>query len=379
MFNILVSLFNKAMGPSFLSDDKAIPGCSKSWIPTERDVAALVVYTLSGLCGGSVISKGFVLNCPAARASTHIGYGNGSSKDASAMVTPPRPPSTFASSGTAQSNGDMGSVCYRLLSGALSSRNPTSYRMFCVSLLESFMRGVDGKISSAASRMVVSSSVIKALRDSLSASSPSSSESLPDVVFAALIDALASALLPPGNLLNRSTHPDQFVGASPSSVTNKFASPINGTRQHFSSKKATSCTAALEPVVSIPELVAWVADRYFYESEQVMCSLLRPMARLGDENSYSNVASSRKLHANVLSNKVLLVIWNCISASESVQVRSFAVLAMWTILQSSESARAILRDLRTSHDISLIDTISQTKVSGEPSLRALDVLCEMWR
>ncbi|CAE7339700.1 unnamed protein product [Symbiodinium microadriaticum] len=332
------------------------------WAPSEKDIAAAVVYAVSGLCCNGTLPKVCFLSCSAARASTHLELTGGA--ESSSVITP---------AAASNSSGDLGSLCYRLLTMALFRGNKTPFRVFSVQFLESFMRGVDHGASGAASRIVLSTSIVKALRDSLNCSS-ASLDCLPPEVFAALLDALASALLPPICQLHQK---QREIDVSPCSITDRFRSPTTNGSASLSSKSASGASS-LEPVITIPELTAWICDRYLRESSTVMCALLRLLARFGDEESYAHVPAARKLHANVLSTKVILVVWRCITESSDIDVRSLAILSMWTILHASESARAVLKRARTSGELVDMD-LMKVQVTGELCSRAREVLCQLWR
>jgi hypothetical protein len=367
VYNTLVLLLNLSFGSGHSSqllgsDDQASCG-HKLWVPSERDISAAVAYALAGLSFRSSVSKLSLLNCSAGRASTYIALGSNSAEESNAvLVTPPRH-SLGQQTSSSILSPEFGSLCYRLLSAALYRGHKTPYRVLCVNLLESFLRGIETKTSSAASRIVVSTSIIKALRDSLTCPN-SSPDCLPPSVFAALLDALASALLPSQSHLNH-------ISVSPSGVADQWRSSA------AASAKSVSCTSSLDPVLSVPELAAWVSERYFDDSPMVMSALLRLIGRLGNEKSYAHIAAARKLHANVLSSKVILVVLSCLSANESIDVRSLAALTMWTLLHGSESSRAILKDVQSSIGMPHFDC-SSVEVYGELSLKALEVLHDHW-
>ena len=382
VFNVLISLLHHSFGVA----STALSGHStegNGWTPTDKDVAAAVVYAVSGLCSYDSKTKSHFLNCSAARASTHLELldrmqiGNVATSPRAAGMSPSSSPST---------GSDTGSLFYKLLGAGLCKTHKKPHSVFSVHLLESFLRGTDSGAGGAASRVVLTALIIQALRDSLNCPN-TSPDCLPAEVFAALLDALASALLPPlvhhyGDVNpphSTSQQQQHEIDISPISIANQFSTPAVGKAKLASKSpsKLASSALGLEPVLTIPELTAWVCERYLNVSSTVMCALLRLLARLGDEESYAHVPAARKLHANVLSSEVIVVVWRCIAECVDIEVRSLAVLSMWTILHASESARAVCKQLKASEELEVVDILN-VKVVGDVSCRARDVLHELW-
>jgi len=291
------------------------------WVPNVTQLWAAAVCAISTMCS-SHAGKGYLLVCPSSRASTHI----------STISRPSASPNT---SSTEEEEGGT-SLFYRLLSTATLRSNTLSYRLLSVYMLGALLQTNEGRSSTA--RLVLGNSILKAVRESLS-STNASPDRLPPPVLAGLLDALCACLLP----VDR---------PAASTVASPISPPLCSSRRL---PGAESDISRLDPVMSIPELVEWVASRYVSGSPGVVCSLLRLIGRLGAEGKNSS-PSSRKLYANVACEGVISTVVKC-AENNDTDVQALVLTALWTILHSSEHSRAILKRLTGDGAINKFDIL----------------------
>jgi hypothetical protein len=229
----------------------------------------------------------------------------------------------------------------RLLHTSLQPKETFATRLLALRLLEAFTRG--NLHGTATLRTIIHRNIVAVLRNDLKAVSQSSADTLPPEIFAGLLDALGSVLL----LLPADTP--------------ALAAQAKATGQRVERKHAISRCQSTAPsttaVVSVPELVKWIYERY-HKCDCIVLSLTRFIGRICCENSFVHneqwTVTCRKTFAIVLSEEVLDTAAACCSPQHPTEVRTMAFAALWFILHRSERARAYFKNKKQNQDFDFL-------------------------
>lgn len=225
-----------------------------------------------------------------------------------------------------------------LLSQCLSKGISSSLKYICGCLLESYMRDIGARIG--AMRSTVLRIMLVALRDNLNSNLTSSSThiQLDQNQVSILLHILGSCMV------NSSSTPDNKLH-SPDSIVNLHdnVSVTNSAVKSVSTELMQSICgngAFVDQVISLPELSDWIENKY-ENNKLIITSLMCLLGRVG--SVHSSLHGSRKLLANVSSMQSINLLVKYITENVSTALSASAIIALWSILSTSEQAIAVLR------------------------------------